>query len=274
MTTMTTVASGPPSSSDPKRRARLPSPFVQGVAAPFRGFGYMWRHKGLWRFGVWPAIVNTLISLALLALVVLGLWRLHSWWEPPFVTGWVADVIEVIVGIFLTIIALAVAVLLWAILHGTLCGHFYSKLAAEVERRLGLDESQINEVPMTKQLVDVLRDLGLMGLVFVGLFALQLIPILGALLGVPLVLYFQYLILGRDFLDHPLSLRGARWHQKRRFIARHRTNVLGLGFVVSLIAFIPIVSAVLLTTAVTGSVLLHRRLAAEDEANGWDWRSL
>jgi uncharacterized protein involved in cysteine biosynthesis len=74
--------------------------------------------------------------------------------------------------------------------------------------------------------------------------------------------YFTSYTLGLEYFDYPLALRGLRRPEKLAFGRRHRLHVLGLGTAVAILALVPIVNAVLLTTAVTGAVLLHRQIAA------------
>jgi uncharacterized protein involved in cysteine biosynthesis len=57
-----------------------------------------------------------------------------------------------------------------------------------------------------------------------------------------------------------------RRREKLQFARRHHAHVLGLGTAMALVTLVPIVNAVLLTTAVTGAVLLHRRLAEAEAA--------
>jgi uncharacterized protein involved in cysteine biosynthesis len=66
--------------------------------------------------------------------------------------------------------------------------------------------------------------------------------------------------LGLDFFDYPLSLRGKRRAEKRLFGRQHRPCVLGTGTAVAMLSLVPLLNALLLTTAVTGAVLVHRRL--------------
>lgn len=130
---------------------------------------------------------------------------------------------------------------------------------------LGLPSEQIKEVPFAYQVGDTLRDVGFLAVVNTGCICVQIVPGVGSVLGVCGSYYFNCFTFGIDFLDHPLALRGIRRREKRAFAKRHRTHTLGLGTAVLGITLLPVINAVLLTTAVTGAVLLHRRLAASDD---------
>ncbi len=73
--------------------------------------------------------------------------------------------------------------------------------------------------------------------------------------------YFTCFALGREYWDYPLSLRGLRRKEKHLFANQHKMHTLGLGTAVIILLLIPIVNAVLLTTAVTGAVLLQRKIS-------------
>jgi uncharacterized protein involved in cysteine biosynthesis len=70
--------------------------------------------------------------------------------------------------------------------------------------------------------------------------------------------YFTCSTLGYAYLDYPLSLRGMRRKEKRRFVREHRSHSLGLGTAAMGLAFLPVANAVFLTTAVVGGVMLYR----------------
>ena len=89
--------------------------------------------------------------------------------------------------------------------------------------------------------------------------------VIGSLAAMGGSFYFNWLILGSDFINHPLDLRGMRRAEKRAFVKKHRFHTLGMGAAVTLLLLIPILGAVLLTTAVAGSVLLHRRVTARSD---------
>jgi uncharacterized protein involved in cysteine biosynthesis len=141
------------------------------------------------------------------------------------------------------------------------CGYFYGKLARQVELLLGTKKEELVEVPLMYEIIDTSRES--LSLVFINLLFLlvQIIPVAGAIIGIPGSYYFTCLALGREYWDYPLALRGFRRKEKHEFARRHRLHTLGLGTAVAVIFLIPIVNAVLLTTAVTGAVLLHRKLA-------------
>lgn len=242
----------------------LAAAFAEGLSAPWTGFRYMSRHPALWRYGVVPVVLNLLITTLLLVAMITVAVALWSWLHPKFADGWGWILLEVLVGLALLVAALGLTLVAWLVLQGILCGHFYGKLARQVELQLGMPPEEIREVPFAYQVADTLRDVGFLAVVNVACIGVQILPGIGSVLGVCGGYYFNCFTFGLDFLDHPLALRGMRRREKRALAKRHRAHTLGLGTAVLAIALLPVVNAVLLTTAVTGAVLMHRRLAACD----------
>ena len=53
---------------------------------------------------------------------------------------------------------------------------------------------------------------------------LWIVPVLGSIAALGLTLYFDSFILGREYFDYPLSLRGLDRSQKRAFAKAHRSG--------------------------------------------------
>lgn len=236
------------------------SGFAAGFRTPWRGFRYMRNHPHLWRYALLPVLLNLLITALVLGLLVLAAlwfaWTLH----PRYSADFSGRALEVLTAAALLICALGAAVVLWMFLTDVLCGHYYGKLAYRVELDCGMNPDEIREIPFTLQVRDAFRDVGSLLLIHGGCLALNLIPGLGALVAAPVAMYFDSFLFGREYLDYPLALRGMDRSSRLSFARSHRKCTLGLGAAVLLLNLIPIVGAVLLTTAVTGSVLLHREL--------------
>lgn len=222
----------------------------------------MSRHHRLWRYGVAPLLLNLVITglmlvlLVLVLAVIVGKTRFHTWFvENDYAIFW-----EILAVCGLIVLTLGLVLAIWKLLEGILCGHFYGKLAQEVELQIGTPPEDLKEIPFRYQVVDSVRDFAALAAINIGFLTLNCIPVLGSIVGLCGALYFDCLILGRDFLEFPTGLRGMRRNEIREFCRRHRSHTLGLGAAVLVFSLIPLVGAVLLTTAATGAVLLHRRL--------------
>lgn len=234
--------------------------FHEGLAVPWAGLRYMSKNVSLWRYGILPVIVNLLITGLLLAFLIgAGVYfcvAIH----PKFGEGWMWLLAEVAVVAMLAIAVLATTVAAWLMLQSILCGYFYDQLARQVESQLGISPGQLKDVALWSQATDSLRDVSQLLLINAGCFLVQFIPGIGTVLGVCGSYYFTCYTLGLEYFDYPLALRGYRRAEKLAFARRHRFHVLGLGTAVAVLVIIPIINAVFLTTAVTGAVLLNRRL--------------
>jgi CysZ protein len=220
------------------------------------------KHPGLWSYAVLPVVLNLLISalaFAVLLLAVVGfVTRLH----PLFPPGWGWLLLEVLAGMAILLVAVLAAIVVWFVLQGVLCGHFFGKLAREVELQLGTPPEALKELPFWWQLADTLRDLAALILAHIGLLLLHVVPVLGSMASLAGSAYCDCYLFGREYLDLPLSLRGRTRRQRQAFARQFRGQTLGLGAAVLLMSAAPVIGPVLLTTAVVGAVLLHQRLAS------------
>lgn len=221
----------------------------------------MWRQPGLWRYGVAPVLCNLVITGLMLVFLVLGVivavTRAHGWFvEHSYGISW-----EVLAAIGLIVLTLGLVLAAWKLLEGILCGHFYGRLARQVELRIGTPPEELTDIPFRFQVFDSVTDFVALAVINFGFLTLNCVPVVGSIAAVCGALYFDCLILGRDFLQFPTALRDMCRHETRRFTRLHRYHTLGLGAAVLLCSLIPVLGAVLLTTAVTGAVLLHQDLS-------------
>ncbi|MCC6123679.1 MAG: EI24 domain-containing protein [Pirellulales bacterium] len=238
------------------------SAFLEGLQAPLTGFEFMGRNPKLWRYGILPVAVNLLLTgLVLLGLIGAGAYFttvVHPKFSPGFM-GWIGEILLIVC---LFVLACSLAFAFWMIAQIAACGYFYGKLARQVEKLLGMKDEEIVEIPLLHEITDTLWEslsLLLLNLLFL---LIQFVPVVGAVVGVSGSYYFTSLALGREYWDYPLALRGLRRKEKHRFARQHQLHTLGLGTAVMILFLLPIVNAVLLTTAVTGAVLLHRKILA------------
>jgi CysZ protein len=155
---------------------------------------------------------------------------------------------------------LGLAFAFWIVMQIVACGYFYGRLALQVERLLGTDGQKFNELPWMQEVTDTVGESVSLILINLAFLLAEFVPVIGTVIGIGGSYYFTCFTLGREYWDYPLSLRGLRQKEKHLFARQHRMHTLGLGTAVMILLLIPIVNAVLLTTAVTGAVLLHRKI--------------
>jgi CysZ protein len=237
---------------------------VEGFTTPLAGFSYMTRNPRLWRYAVWPIVLNVLITIALLALLIWAGSAIYGHYEPRLPAGVWGDLSRFAIIVLLLIAGGGVAVASWLLLNGVLCGHFYGRLAAQVEIQLGVAPGDLRELSLTYQAVDVVRDVSALTLINLACLVLGFVPVLGALTAPVVAFYYDSLVFGIEYLDFPLALRGWRREDKWAFAKRHRWHTVGLGSAVFLCNFVPILGSVMLACAAAGAVLLNRKLQAMD----------
>ena len=87
------------------------------------------------------------------------------------------------------------------------------------------DKKELQDVPILDQISTVVRDAIKLVIVNVGLLVLHLVPVIGSVAAVWGSFYFDFLILGSEFLVFSLDLRGRlRVGAIRRFAARSATS--------------------------------------------------
>lgn len=234
--------------------------FRSGLAAPVDGFTFLNNHPALWQFGVWPVLVNIVVTFVVwLSSFYVG-WMLWDSYQASLPIAWWADIVKWIGLVSIVLLTLALGFIAYVLLLGVICAWFFSKLAYHVELALGARPEELAEIPIAAQVTDSLRAVLKLVVINVLLLFLHLIPVVGSIAAVVIGLYMDSLILGAEFIGYPLELRGRRWQERQAFAKQWTGATVGLGIVVTGLMLIPIVGAVFQTTAVVGAVLLHRQL--------------
>jgi uncharacterized protein involved in cysteine biosynthesis len=237
------------------------SAYCEGLKTPLAGLEFMGKNPMLWRYGVLPVAVNLLLTgLVLFAMIgacVYFAGDVHRKFDPSY---W-HRILEFLLIVFVVLMICSLTFAFWLTMQIVACGYFYGKLARQVEKLLGMKDEEMIEAPMVHQILDVSRETFSLILINILCLAIQFVPGIGTVLGIAGSGYFTCLALGREYWDYPLSLRGLRRKEKHEYARRHRMYTLGLGTAVMVLFMLPVVNAVLLTTAVTGTVLLHRKIA-------------
>ena len=234
----------------------------EGFSAPGNGFRYLCANRRLWRHAIAPVVLNVVLStIALLVFIALVVWA-GTYIHPMFPEGWGWMLAKILCWLLLLLVALAATFAAWLLFQDILCGYFYEKLAREVELQLGVEADELVDVSLGRQIADTAGDLTCLVAVNIGLLLLNVIPVLGALAAIVGGVYFNCFAFGTEYLSYPLQLRGYDRKRRRKFARSVRGHTLGLGSAVLLLGLVPLVGAIVLTTAVVGAVLLHRRLRA------------
>ncbi|MBI1312236.1 hypothetical protein GC176_13185 [bacterium] len=238
----------------------LAGDYVRGLAASFEGLRFLCARPTLWRFAVWPILINIVVSLAALYLAYQLFGYLSQSYADSLPIGLIATIKKWMAFFAALVAAFSTAFVVYVLLQSVFCAWFFSLLARQVELFLGTARNELSDPPIVAQISDALR--AAIKLLIVNLFVLllNLIPVAGSVAALVIGVYVDAFILGSEFFGYPLELRGIRWRDRQRIAKTHLGVTLGLGTVVSLLFLIPILGPAIQATSVVGAVLLFRRI--------------
>ena len=242
------------------QKTGLAGGYVRGIAASFEGLSFLCSRPTLWRFAIWPILINIVVSLASLLIAYQA--GSHFWqsYANSLPIVWWATVVKWCLFLVVVVIALTVAFVAYLLLQSVFCAWFFSQLARQVDLFLGTRPDELTDPPIVAQISDALRASIKLLIVNVFVLLLNVIPVVGSIAALVIGLYVDAFILGSEFFGYPLELRGIRWRDRQRIAKAHLGTTLGLGTVVSLLFLIPILGPAIQATSVVGAVLLFRRI--------------
>ena len=242
--------------------------FTEGVKSAWWGARYLWTHRSLASYAILPTIVNIIITAFVFGLLVVLVGAAAVWMHSYFTAGqtggwwWLYLCLEILATLVLLFVCGGIAIIVWKFMTGILCGYFYGKLAERVERQLGIEDDEIKSITFFYELVGTVIDIALL-IVITGVgFACNLLPVVGSAVGLIGGVYFSAMVLGMSQLAYPLGMRGYNRMEQLNYARKNMSRTAGLGTVVYLFEFLPIIGALFVTAAIVGGVLLHRRIEA------------
>ncbi|ROT26255.1 EI24 domain-containing protein [Micromonospora sp. HM5-17] len=241
--------------------------------------------RGLWRFltspVLWPYAVAPLV---LLGLALYGL--AHGMeaagaavvgWATSFADGWPRWIHDLLGGILLWGVRLAVHILLGYLvlpLSVVLAAPCYVLLARRVERTLADGGApSVAPPPLWRSWLVAVRQAILVTLVvqfgWLLLVPLLLIPGLNVVMALGAVTLFNGFLVGLLMLAIPLHHHGVTSARAQvSAVWRHRASVIGFGAISALLLSLPVtpLRAIVAPVVFTGAVLLHHRMRRLDAA--------
>lgn len=229
--------------------------FTDGLAAPWKGLGWLLSTPSAWGVALVPMVVFTgLVSAGAYG----GVTLVEHLMAPHLVDvkGWA--MLLYVLRVLGWLAALTVAVLVALALAQPLSGPALESLARK--QGLAIGARPLPESPFLPGLLRSLR-VTLFGLavtvpIVVGLTILELLVPVLAVVTVPLKFIVTALMVAWDLLDYPLSLRAAGVRARIDWISKHFAGVLGFGASIAIIGLVPCAGLLFLPAGVAGATRL------------------
>ncbi|CAL9439443.1 Sulfate transporter CysZ [Nocardiopsis dassonvillei] len=242
-----------------------------GAGALARGFGLLLRKPRLFVLGALPALITSLLFLALFVVLVVNLTDLAAW-ATPFADGW-DEVWRNLVRGAVALGTLAGTVLLMVVSFTTITlalgAPIYDKITDLVEHELGNAPAESDESfwsslarSVRQSLVIILASL----LVTVMVFFIGFIPLAGPVIGSVLAALLGGWLLGIELVAGSFDRRGLLTiKERRKRMGTRRLRMLGFTVPTYLLLAIPFVAVVVFPAATAGGTILARQLLGVPE---------
>ncbi|MBU1588413.1 MAG: EI24 domain-containing protein [Actinobacteria bacterium] len=241
--------------------------FFAGVGLLFRGFATWRTAPGRMLLGLIPAVIVAAaftVGLVFLAINIETLAALAT----PFADGWDRmwrDITRIAVALAFLIAAILIISLTFTTLTLIIGQPFYELVWRHAESRFGPvpDNAPGFWRSVGLGITSGLRMLVPTILVGVALFALGLVPLVGAILAAVFGAFVGGWFLARELTGLAFDARGVGYRERRAALRSRRPLVLGYGAATYLLFLVPLGAVVVMPAAVAASVLVTRRVLGE-----------
>ena len=244
--------------------------FFTGVGLLFRGFATWRTAPGRMILGLIPAIIVAAaitVGLVLLALNIEAITAAAT----PFANDWDKvwrDLVRVLAAVAFLIAALFLVSATFTTVTLIVGQPFYELVWRHAESRFGPvpDSAPGFWKSVGLGITSGLRMLIPTVLIGLALFALGLVPLVGAVLAAILGAFVGGWFLVLELTGLPFDARGLSFRQRRAALRSRRALATGFGAAAYLLFLVPLGAVFVMPAAVAGSVLLTRRVLAEPDA--------
>jgi CysZ protein len=253
---------------------RLLSDGLRGFRFPFQGAVFLRQHRTLWKWALFPALINLVVFAAAFSIFISmypSLYNLSTSFIPPaspdawYAWFWMAPLrlLAWLIGVLLIVASFAMLFLIFLLLGTVIASPFLDVLAQRVDDvmsgRPAADNLTLRHAvrSFTVAAGAELKRLGFFVAVAMTLFLLGLIPLLSPFTVVAASL-FTLLFLPLQYAGYAMDHRLMTFAQRRALIWKHRWLMLGFGAAASLTLLIPLLNFICLPILVVGATLLMR----------------
>ncbi|MDE3721633.1 EI24 domain-containing protein [Nocardiopsis sp. N85] len=237
-----------------------------------RGFALLLRRPRLFVLGALPALITSLLFLALFVVLVINLTDLAEW-ATPFAADWGTiwrNLIRGAVAVGVLAGTVLVMVVSFTTITLALGAPIYDKITELVEEELGNAPAESDESfwsslgrSIRQSLVIITASL----LVTILVFFIGLVPLAGQVIGPVLAALLGGWLLGIELVAGAFDRRRLiTIKERRRWMGTRRLRVLGFTVPTYLLLAIPFVAVVVFPAAAAGGTILARELLGVPEA--------
>ncbi len=234
---------------------------IQGMFAYIGGLKMLLAESRL-RSVLWQMIG---VLLVLMLLLSAGAFWLSSTLMEQFIpTGdaWYITVLDWLVWLFSTLMAIVVGVLSYMTLASVIAAGWLDTLSARADGRKETEGAGGWWQQAGRSLGNIVMPLLQFLPYALGSLLLLLVPVIGAALASVLWAYAGLRLLGFEIMDAPASRRGWDWSQRKQELQQHRWFYIGFCGIAALMLMIPLLNLLVLPAAVVG---LSRHYILRDE---------
>ncbi|KRB77301.1 hypothetical protein ASE01_11225 [Nocardioides sp. Root190] len=235
--------------------------FGDGARFLLRGMR-LWRERPrLMLLGIIPALIVGVLIMALLVVLVMYADDAIDW-ATPFADDWNDAVQSVFRGVLFVLVLVGAAMLSVVTFTGLTLAvgdPFYEKIWKEVELSLG-GEVPDKGVGWIRGIVDGLTLVVLGIATAVLVFAIGLLPLVGAVVGAALGLVVAGRLLAGELVSRPLEARGMDRAARVALMKEHRRAMLGFGVSVQACFLVPFGGIAVMPAAVAGATYFAREV--------------
>ncbi|CAN5176974.1 EI24 domain-containing protein [soil metagenome] len=244
--------------------------FFTGVGMLFRGFATWRTAPGRMLLGLIPAVIVAAAFTAGLVVLALNIEALATA-ATPFANDWDRvwrDVTRVAVAIAFLIAAILLISLTFTTITLIVGQPFYELVWRHAESRLGgiPDRAPGFWKSVGLGITSGLRMLIPTVLIGVALFALGLVPVVGAVLSAVLGALVGGWFLALELTGLAFDARGLGFRERRAALRSRRALVLGYGAATYLLFLVPLGAVLVMPAAVAASVVVTRNVLGEPTA--------
>ncbi len=253
--------------------------FVKGVSYPFRGVGWLFKHRSVWPWAIVPLLIGGLslvlfLSGAMFFVDDLYLRLLPEWAAAGVEVPWWKDIGHGLTRFFVglgSFLLCAVGGLAGALGSIAVLGGPFNEFLSEAVEKEATGQDIGEPLHWKQVIVDVSRGaagaLGRLALwlaIYVPLAMLSLIPAIGVVFAAGTIAYSAF-FLAINFTDPVLDRKRLKLSEKVNYSRQHLATHLGFGAGIFVLLLIPFAALFVTPGLVTGGTLLFLDRGGLDE---------